>query len=47
MLGLLADAGFRAAAPLALPGKPLTVKIWTGTRTSAPQRAAITKAIAS
>ena len=35
MLGLLADAGFQAAAPLALPGKPLTVKIWTGKRTGA------------
>lgn len=33
MLGLLAEAGFHAAAPLALPGKPLTVKIWTGQRT--------------
>jgi len=32
MLGLLADAGFRAAPPVALPGKPLTVKIWTGQR---------------
>ncbi len=35
MLGLLAAAGFQAAAPLALPGKPLTVKIWTGKRTGA------------
>ncbi len=34
MLALLAEAGFVAAAPLALPGKPLTVKIWTGTRHS-------------
>ena len=32
MLALLAGAGFRAAAPVALPGKPLTVKIWTGIR---------------
>ncbi len=36
MLGLLAGAGFRSAAPVALPGKPLTVKIWTGTRIGAP-----------
>lgn len=39
MLGLLADTGFAAASPVALPGKPLTVKIWTGQRaggTSAP-----------
>ncbi len=33
MLGLLAEVGFQAASPLALPGKPLTVKIWTGQRT--------------
>ncbi len=32
MLGLLANAGFQAAPPVALPGKPLTVKIWTGRR---------------
>lgn len=32
MLALLSNAGFGAAAPVALPGKPLTVKIWTGTR---------------
>lgn len=47
MLSLLADAGFRAAAPLALPGKPLTVKIWTGQRsaaTAAAPRAAESKA---
>ncbi len=46
MLGLLADAGFQAGAPLALPGKPLTVKIWTGQRTAATAaapRAAQTK----
>lgn len=36
MLALLAEAGFAAAPPLALPGKPLTVKIWTGLRTDAP-----------
>ena len=35
MLGLLTEAGFGAAPPLALPGKPLTVKIWTGTRSAA------------
>jgi ArsR family transcriptional regulator len=32
MLALLTDAGFAAAAPQALAGKPLTVKIWTGSR---------------
>jgi ubiquinone/menaquinone biosynthesis C-methylase UbiE/DNA-binding transcriptional ArsR family regulator len=32
MLALLAWAGFSASPPLALAGKPLTVKIWTGTR---------------
>lgn len=32
MLALLTDAGFAADAPLALPGTPLTVKIWTGAR---------------
>ncbi|NCU12079.1 MAG: methyltransferase domain-containing protein, partial [Sphingomonadaceae bacterium] len=36
MLALLAEAGFAAAAPVALPGKPLTVKIWTGHRLAAP-----------
>ena len=35
MLALLSTAGFAAAPPLALPGKPLTVKIWTGTRSAA------------
>ena len=32
MLGLLTEAGFAAAPPVALPGKPLTVKIWTAKR---------------
>lgn len=32
MLALLSEAGFAAAPPVALPGRPLTVKIWTGTR---------------
>ena len=34
MLSLLASAGFAAAPPTALPGTPLTVKIWTGLRGS-------------
>ena len=38
MLTLLAGAGFAAASPRALPGTPLTVKIWTGQRL--PARAA-------
>ncbi|MEO1922582.1 MAG: metalloregulator ArsR/SmtB family transcription factor [Sphingomonadaceae bacterium] len=33
MLGLLADAGFAPEQAHALPGKPLTVKIWTARRT--------------
>jgi len=32
MLALLSEAGFAAHAPVALPGTPLTVKIWTGER---------------
>lgn len=32
MLALLTEAGFAAEAPVALPGTPLTVKIWTGQR---------------
>ena len=39
MLALLAGAGFTAAPPLALPGTPLTVKIWTATRLMARVRA--------
>jgi len=37
MRALLTDAGFAAAAPVALPGTPLTVKIWTGTRIAATE----------
>ncbi|MEN9717276.1 MAG: hypothetical protein RIQ99_154 [Pseudomonadota bacterium] len=40
MLALLSNAGFDAAPPVALPGKPLTVKIWTATRNSAAPAAA-------
>ncbi|GGZ87068.1 ArsR/SmtB family transcription factor [Novosphingobium arvoryzae] len=36
MLALLSNAGFAAAPPVALPGKPLTVKIWTAARSAAP-----------
>lgn len=35
MLGLLTEAGFAAAPATALPGKPLTVKIWTARRQGA------------
>jgi ArsR family transcriptional regulator len=35
MLDLLTEAGFAAEPSIALPGRPLTVKIWTGTRQSA------------
>ena len=48
MLTLLAAAGFAAAPPTALPGTPLTVKIWTGQRGSSPsQPAPATKAVAA
>ena len=36
MLALLSEAGFSAEPAVALPGVPLTVKIWTGRRTAAP-----------
>jgi ArsR family transcriptional regulator len=32
MLDLFSDAGLHAQVPIALPGKPLTVKIWVGRR---------------
>ncbi|MCE2842579.1 MAG: ArsR/SmtB family transcription factor [Novosphingobium sp.] len=35
MLSLLSDAGFTPAPPVALPGQPLTVKIWTAHRAPA------------
>ncbi|HPB21683.1 MAG TPA: metalloregulator ArsR/SmtB family transcription factor [Novosphingobium sp.] len=41
MLALLSEAGFAAAAPVALPGKPLTVKIWIAARTHQAARAPI------
>ena len=47
MLVLLADAGFTAAPPLALPGIPLTVKIWTGTRLPAATTITPAKATAA
>lgn len=37
MLAMLADAGFVAEPATALPGRELTVKIWTGTRVPAKQ----------
>ncbi|MBC2664393.1 metalloregulator ArsR/SmtB family transcription factor [Novosphingobium flavum] len=36
MLALLSAAGYVPAPPLAIPGQPLTVKIWTATRTAGP-----------
>ncbi len=36
MLALLSEAGFACEPAVALPGSPLTVKIWTGRRTAAP-----------
>lgn len=47
MLALLAEAGFAAAAPQALAGTPLTVKIWTGTRLSAPSPVTRAKAVSA
>jgi len=44
MLALLAGAGFAAEPPLALPGKPLTVKIWTGKRSASATSKAETAA---
>jgi ubiquinone/menaquinone biosynthesis C-methylase UbiE/DNA-binding transcriptional ArsR family regulator len=35
MLDLLSAAGFAADPPIAVPGRPLTVKIWTGVRLAA------------
>jgi ArsR family transcriptional regulator len=40
MLALFASAGFSGVPAIALPGQPLTVKIWTGRRTVAGQSAA-------
>jgi len=39
MLSLLSDAGFAAQPAVALPGKPLTVKIWTAQKGGAPASA--------
>ena len=36
MLALLTASGYAPAPPLAIPGQPLTVKIWTATRAPAP-----------
>lgn len=44
MLALLSEAGFVPAPPVALPGKPLTVKIWTGRRGETAPQAALTQA---
>ncbi len=38
VLALLSEAGFAPALPVALPGTPLTVKIWTGRREATPAR---------
>lgn len=40
MLSLLSDAGFAPDAPVAIPGRPLTVKIWTGRREAGTARGA-------
>ena len=41
MLALLSEAGFAAEPPVALPGKPLTVKIWTAARQEHRQSALV------
>jgi ArsR family transcriptional regulator len=41
MLALLSEAGFVAAPPVALPGKPLTVKIWTAVRSPVHAKVAV------
>ena len=46
MLALLGEAGFTAAPPTALPGTPLTVKIWTGQRGKALTPVSASKAAA-
>ena len=46
MLALLGEAGFTAAPPTALPGTPLTVKIWTGQRGNALTPVSASKAAA-
>jgi ArsR family transcriptional regulator len=38
MLGLLTDAGFVPRPAIALPGEPLTVKIWTAERIGVPAK---------
>jgi ArsR family transcriptional regulator len=37
IIGFLADAGFASEAVRALPGQPLTVKIWTARKVAASQ----------
>lgn len=44
MLALLSDAGFTSREPIALPGVPLTVKIWTAIRQADPRPAPLTAA---
>jgi len=46
MLALLSEAGFAPAPPVALPGVPLTVKIWTGRRQTVPATTTSLKAAA-
>jgi len=41
MLALLSDAGFTPASPIALPGRPLTVKIWTAVKDGVPAAAGL------
>jgi ArsR family transcriptional regulator len=41
MLALLSEAGFSPAPAIALPGRPLTVKIWTALKAGAVAEAAL------
>jgi ArsR family transcriptional regulator len=45
MLALLSAAGYAPAAPIAIPGQPLTVKIWTAVRGQPAEHPAARKAL--
>jgi SAM-dependent methyltransferase len=45
MMALLTDAGYRPDPAIALPGQPLTVKIWTGERSPELQTIPLRKTV--